>query len=329
VSEATLARARAGDARAFGELTDPYRRELHVHCYRILGSLADADDVLQETLLAAWRGLDGFEGRSSLRTWLYRIATNRCLNAVREAGRRVRPEPVPPFRPPEPTRRTEVTWLEPYPEALLVDAAPGPDARYEAREAIELAFISALQRLPPRQTATLVLRDVLGFTVAEVARMLDSTETAVKGALQRARASLGRHRSAGEPSPPPGSDAERDLVRRFVDAFTANDVHGVVALLTDEAWLTMPPAPHEYQGRKAIAAFLRVTAAWRAGRRIGLAPTRANGQPAFGASLTEGNGSPGRAMGLYVLTLRADRIGAITHFLDSRLLASFGLPGGR
>ena len=184
VEQATLQRARAGDEQAFRELTDPYRRELQVHCYRMLGSLTDAEDMLQETLLAAWRGLAGFQERSSLRSWLYRIATNQCLNALRAAGRRIPAEPVPPFQPPEPTRRGEITWLQPYPDVLLegiADTAPGPDARYQASEAIELAFIAGLQRLPSRQAAALVLRDVLGFATHEVASMLGTSQTAVKG----------------------------------------------------------------------------------------------------------------------------------------------------
>ena len=172
MEQVTLRRARAGDEQAFRELTDPYRRELQVHCYRMLGSLTDAEDMLQETLLAAWRGLAGFTERASVRTWLYRIATNQCLNARRAASRRIPAEPVPPFQPPEPTRRGEITWLQPYPDTLLdgiCDTAPGPEARYQATEAIELAFIAGLQRMPPRQAATLLLRDVLGFAAPEVA----------------------------------------------------------------------------------------------------------------------------------------------------------------
>ncbi|MBB3724712.1 RNA polymerase subunit sigma-70 [Nonomuraea dietziae] len=263
MTEATLARARAGDGDAFRELTEPYRGELHLHCYRILGSLTDADDLLQETLLAAWRGLDTFAGRASLRAWLYRIATNRCLNALRDGRRRVPAEPVPPFDPPEPTRRGEATWLQPYPDALLEqipDADPGPEVRYHGREAVELAFIAALQQLPPRQTATLVLRDVLGYSAAEVADMLVTTETAVKGTLQRARATLDRRRGDVTLARP-GSAEERDLTRRFADAFTADDINGVVALLTDDAWLAMPPAPHEYHGPDAIVSFLRASTA--------------------------------------------------------------------
>ncbi|MEO6082792.1 MAG: RNA polymerase subunit sigma-70 [Umezawaea sp.] len=318
MSQVTLDRARAGDGHAFRELTDPYRRELLVHCYRLLGSLTDAEDVLQETLIAAWRGLDGFAGRASLRTWLYRIATNRCLNALRDAGRRRPPEPVPPFDPPEPTRRSDVTWLQPFPDEFA-DDAPGPGARYRSREAVELAFIAGLQRLPPRQTAALVLRDVLGYSTVEVADLLGTSPTAVKAALQRARARIDRPESA----PPPGSPAERDLAQRFADAFTADDVDGVIALLTDDAWLAMPPAPHEYQGSAAIAAFLAASAAARGHRRFRLVPTRANTQPAFGCYLT----GPDEPVGLVVLTLRGDRIRAITRFIGAELPRRFGLPG--
>lgn len=284
---------------------EPYRRELLLHCYRMLGSLTDAEDALQETMVAAWRGLDGFEGRSSLRTWLYRIATNQCLNA----RRRRPPEPVPPFTPPEPTRLGEVTWLQPYPDALLdvADSEPGPEARYHAREAVELAFVVALQHLPPRQTATLVLRDVLGFSAAEVAAMLDTSDTAVKGMLQRARATLGSPRE-----PRPSSPDEEKVTRRFAESFTAGDVDGVVELLTDDAWLAMPPAPHEYVGPAAIAEFLRVSTAWRGERPLLLTPTRANTQPAFACRID------GQPAGWLVLTVTGDRISAITRFLDGR-----------
>jgi RNA polymerase sigma-70 factor (ECF subfamily) len=331
VSEATLDRAQAGDAQAFRELTDPYRRELQLHCYRILGSLTDAEDMLQETLIAAWRGLHGFAGRASLRTWLYRIATNRCLNALRDAGRRRPPEPIPPFDPPKPTRRGEATWLQPYPDSLLeqiADSAPGPDARYHVKEAVELAFIAGVQRLPPRQAATLVLRDVLGYSTAEVAAMLGTSETAIKGALQRARASLDQ-RSTNvnrERTPPPGSAQERDLTRRFAEAFTNDDIDGVIELLTDDAWLAMPPAPHEYHGPAAIAAFLRASATWRGRRCLRLVLTRANTQPAFGCYLTEGEKPTAHPTGLLVLTLSDDRIRAITRFLDNDLPRRFGLP---
>ena len=203
-----VARARAGDGEAFRELTEPYRRELQVHCYRMLGSFQDAEDTLQETLLAAWQGLGGFiEERASLRTWLYKIATNQCLNALRSASRRPAKEwDVPNIEPPEPTRLGEVVWLQPYPDDLLEDAAgvpPGPEARYEQAEAISLAFVTALQVLPPRQVAVLILRDVLGFHASEVAGMLDSTVESVTSALKRARASLQRRLPPADGRQPP------------------------------------------------------------------------------------------------------------------------------
>jgi RNA polymerase sigma-70 factor (TIGR02960 family) len=329
VSKRLLMRAAQGDQEAFRELTDPHRRELHVHCYRILGSMQDAEDVLQETLLAAWRGLERFEERASLRAWLHRIATNRCLNALRDAGRR--PPLDLPFDPPEPTRVGEPTWLQPYPDALLegiTDASPGPDARYETRETVELAFIAGLQHLPPRQRAALVLRDVLGFHAAEVADMLDSSADSVKGALKRARATLEQRLppTDRDRSPLPDSAAERELVRRFADAFQADDINGIVALLTEDAWLTMPPSTLEYQGRLVIASFLRELATWRRGQRYRLVPTRANTQPAFATYRSDPHAPIAHATGLVVLTLEGERIAAITQFLDTSILFRFGLP---
>jgi RNA polymerase sigma-70 factor (TIGR02960 family) len=330
VTERTLSRARAGDEEAFRELIAPYRGELQLHCYRILGSVQDAEDLLQETLLAAWRGLPRFDGRASLRTWLYRIATNRCLNALRDRGRR--PREVPAMaEPPEPTRRTEPIWLEPYPDALIdavADASPGPEARYEFREAVGLAFVAALQDLPPRQRVVLVLRDVLGFRAAEVAEMLETSEAAVKSALQRARATLETRLQARdrERAPLPRTPRERELVGRFADAVESGDVDRVVSLLTDDAWLTMPPQPYEYQGHAAIAGFLRDRAALR-GRPLRLVPTRANGQPAFGCYLPDPEKAIASPYGLMVLTLEGERISAITWFGDSRVFRHFGLPG--
>lgn len=324
-----LDRARAGDEQAFRDLVAPHLRELHVHCYRMLGSLTDAEDLVQETLAAAWSALDSFAGRSSLRTWLYRIATNRCLNAIRDARRRPPPEPVPPFDPPDPSCRGEITWLQPYPDAWLdqaPDRAPCPEASYQSRETIELAFIVALQRLPPRQTAAVLLCDVLDFSTAEVAAMLEVNPTTVKGLLQRARASLARQRDwPGHGAPPTsGSAEEQDLARRFASAYVADDLDGIVALLTDDAWLAMPPAPHEYHGPEAIADFLRTSARWRGRRQVQLVPTRANTQPAFGWHLAQIDGSTAQAAGLLVLTLSGDRISGITRFLDPGLPAIFG-----
>lgn len=327
----TLDLARAGDEQAFRDLIAPYRRELHVHCYRMLGSLADAEDLVQETLAAAWRALDGFAGRSSLRAWLYRIATNRCLNAIRDTGRRPPPEPVPPFDPPEPSHRGEITWLQPYPDAWLEqvpDQARGPEASYHARETIELAFVAALQLLPPRQTAALLLCDVLDFSSAEAAAMLGTGPTAVKGLLQRARASLTQQGGSAHhgDQPMPGSTEEQKLARRFASAFVADDLDSIVALLTDDAWLAMPPAPHEYHGPAAIAAFLRASAGWRRQRQDRLVPTRANTQPAFGYYLDYPDEPTVQAASLLVLTLSKDRISGITHFLDRGLPRIFGLP---
>jgi RNA polymerase sigma-70 factor (ECF subfamily) len=313
----------------FADLVEPYRAELRVHCYRMLGSLAEAEDVVQETMIAAWRGLAGFEQRSSLRTWLYRIATNRCLNARRDASRRLPPAPVPPFAPPEPTRHSDVRWLEPFPDTLLADVpdqTPGPEARYQQREAIELAFVTALQRLPPRQTAALVLCDVLGYPVAEAAQMLDTTPTAVKGALQRARSAIDCDRSQRTAPPAPGSPQDRILSRRFADAFVAGDLDTLLALLTDDAWLAMPPAPHEYHGKPAILDFLGASNAWRGRRRLVLVPTRANTQPAFACYLAEPDDPHANPAGLLVLTLSGDRISGMTRFLHHGVLDRFGLP---
>jgi RNA polymerase sigma-70 factor (TIGR02960 family) len=307
----------------FREVVESYRPELRVHCYRLLGSLADADDAVQDTLLAAWRGLPGFEGRASVRTWLYKIATNRCLTLRRDSARRHSPAAVPPFEPPEPSRRGDVTWLQPLPGALLdevPDRAPGPEARYGMREGVELAFVAALQRMPPRQAAVLILRDVLGYSTEEVAALLDTTATAVKGALQRARA------AAPPPTPPgPLGPAEREIISRFADAFTARDIDTLLALLTDDAWLAMPPAPHEYHGIPAIAGFLEVSGAWRAGRPLRLRSARVNNQPAYACYIAEPTAREALPAGLMVLTLRGDRIAGLTRFLDNTALRRYCL----
>ncbi len=323
-------RAQAGDEVAFGQLVEGHRRELQVHCYRILGSAQDAEDALQETLLAAWQGLSGFEGRASLRTWLYRIATTRCLNALRSASRR--PPVDAPFAavgPPEPTRMGEVVWLEPYPDALLdglPSVDPGPEARYAAREAISLGFVTALQHLPPRQRAVLVLRDVLGFRSREVATMLESTEESVASALKRARATLGQRFPAhgDEPPPPPHSAVEVELVDRLTVAYESGDLDGLVALLREDVLLTMPPVPLEYEGRELARRFFAVVA-FRPGRRFRLVPTRANGQPAFGIYVQDGHADLFHATGLLVLSLAGRQIAAMTRF-DNSVVDRFGLP---
>jgi RNA polymerase sigma-70 factor (TIGR02960 family) len=324
-----MSRARAGDGEAFRELTEPYTRELQVHCYRMLGSFHDAEDVLQDTLLAAWQGLGEFEGRASLRTWLYRIATNRCLNARRSASRRpAKAWDVPNVEPPEATRLGEVVWLEPFPDTLLVGAneAPlGPEARYEQTEAISLAFVRALQMLPARQLAVLVLRDVLGFHASEVADMLDSTVESVKSALKRARANLRQRRpTTNDREPPPACDSpsEDAIVAKFVVAWESADLDALVTLLTDDVFVSMPPMPFEYQGRDVVTRFC--ASIFHADRRFDLIPTRANGQPAFGAYVRAPTGIR-HGTGLYVLTLTGGRISAMTRF-DNSVLPSFGLP---
>ena len=325
VTEELLTQARRGDGKAFARLVEPYRHEIQVHCYRILGSLQDAEDLLQETLLSAWRGLAGFEERASFRSWLYTIATNRCLNWLRSASRRPMDAPNLPPDPPDPTRLGEILWLQPYPDVLLDDVSdvePGPEARYEAKEAISLAFITALQLLPPRQRAAIILRDVLGFHAAEVADMLDTTQESVTSALKRARAALS-HEVPREPRPLARSETEEALLARFVSAFESRDVEAIVALLTEDAWVRMPPMPLEYQGRELAARFL-ATVAFRDGRRFRLVPTRANGQPAFGVYLLGHASYAAHALGMFVITLRADKVSAITAF-DTAVLSRFGL----
>jgi RNA polymerase sigma-70 factor (TIGR02960 family) len=328
-----LARARGGDEDAFGELVAPYRHELQVHCYRILGSFQDAEDVLQETLLSAWRGLGGFEERSSVRTWLYRIATNRSLDAVR-AGSRREPDVSTRIRgvvPPEPTRYGEVPWLTPYPDVLLdlPDPTPGPEAVIELREATSLAFVTALQLLPPRQRAVLLLRDVLGYRAAEAAEILDTTVESVTSALKRARATLDGNQDLaakrGQPSPPePDSPEERRLLEAYLDAFARHDVEQLVSLMTDDVWVRMPPMPYEYHGRASTIVFLRAIAPPEA-RVLRMVPVRANGCPACGIYGLDPATDTYRALGLYVFGLAGERICEITRF-EVGTMAGFGLP---
>ena len=329
VTAELLSRARAGDGEAFRELTGPHRRELQVHCYRMLGSFADAEDAVQETMLAAWQGIGGFtEERASLRTWLYKIATNRCLNARRAASRRpVREWDMSQFEAPVPTPRDEPVWLQPFPDSFLegaVDRPPGPEARYEQTEAISLAFVTALQLLPPRQVAVLILRDVLGFHASEVAEMLEVTVQSVNSALKRARASLQRRQQAAGHQPPPaaGSPAEDAIVAKFARAWESADLDALVALLTDDVFFAMPPVPFGYEGRDVVTRYC--ASLFAAGRRSDLVPVRANGQPAFGAYL-RGPAGIRHATAFYVLTLAAGQICAMTRF-EASVLPWFGLP---
>ncbi|MGH3248320.1 MAG: sigma-70 family RNA polymerase sigma factor [Trebonia sp.] len=324
-----ITRARGGDGDAFRELTEPYRRELRVHCYRMLGSFQDAEDALQDALLDAWQGLAGFEGRASVRTWLYRITTNRCLKALRSASRRPAQEwNIPGAELPEPDRLGEVVWLQPFPDALLEGGngvPPGPEARYEQTESVSLAFVTALQSLPPRQVAVLILRDVLGFHASEVAAMLEVTVESANGALKRARASLRRRQSTAdgrEPPPAAGSPEEDVLAAKFARAWESADLGALVALLTGDVFMAMPPMPFEYEGPDAVARFC--AGLFDAGRRFDLVPTRANRQPAFGAYLRSPAGIR-HGTGLYVLTLSGDQVCAMTRF-EASVLPWFGLP---
>jgi RNA polymerase sigma-70 factor (ECF subfamily) len=323
-----VAKAKAGDPDAFAELAEGHRHELEVHCYRILGSAQDAEDTVQETFLAAWQRITEFETRSSVRTWLYRIATNRCLDALRAARRRQPQGVTVPAGPyPEPNATSDVMWLEPYPDHLLeaiADAAPGPDARIEAREAISLAFVASLQLLPARQRAVLVLRDVLGFRAKQVAVMLDTSEESVSSALRHARANLRRRLpSSADPPPAPNSPAERAIIEQLTTAYEAGDVPSLVALLTEDVVITAPLAEGQYVGPAAAARLFEVIFA--RDRSYRLIPTRANGQPAFGVYIRDPATGVCHASGILVVTLAAGRIRAMTRF-DNSVIAKFGLP---
>ena len=327
-----IARASAGDHDAFRELVEVHSHELQVHCYRILGSLQDAEDALQETLVSAWRNLGEFGQRSSLRTWLYQIATNRCLSMLRADSRRPRTAiHVPYLTLPQPTGVSDAPpWLEPYPDVLLdnlVDQAPGPEARYETTEAISLAFITALQLLPPRQRAVLVLRDVLGYRAGEVAKMLDATQESVQSALKRARATVDSHLAdsgSSRPARQPDTTAEHRLVAQLTDALERADLQALVGLLAEDVRVSMPPAMLEYRGMDvALRFFAAVTL--RPGRSYRVVPTRANGQPAFGMYMADPHTGVYRAYGLHVVTIADDRITAVTGF-GASVMPRFGLP---
>jgi RNA polymerase sigma-70 factor (TIGR02960 family) len=330
-----IAKAAAGDHDAFRALVEPHSHELQVHCYRILGSLQDAEDALQETLVSAWRSLGEFGRRSSIRTWLYQIATNRCLSMLRADSRRPRiatPRPEPAL--PDPAGSGDAPpWLEPYPDVLLdhlVDQRPGPEARYESSEAISLAFITALQLLPPRQRAALVLRDVLGYRAAEVAGMLETTQESVQSALKRARATVDSHLAdsgagGGKPVRQPDTAVEQRLVARFTDALERSDLNALIELLVTDVRLSMPPVMLEYQGIES-ARRLFTAVVFRPGRAYRVVPTRANGQPAFGLYLADPRVGVYRAYSLLVITTAGDHITVITGFHNTEIMKRFGMP---
>lgn len=333
-SDATLlALARDGNQVAFHRVSAPYRKELQLHCYRMLGSFHDAEDLVQETFLRAWRGIERFEGRVSFRAWLYRIATNACLNAIasRKSTRRLLSESYgpPSFDMPGSEPATEVAWLSPYPDSVLegiADTAPGPEARYEMREAVQLAFIAAIQHLPPRQRAALLLRDVLGWSAAESARLLDTTVASVTSALQRARTTLEKRLPTGRPdTAPAASDAQRTLLDRYVRTWENADVDGFVALLREDAVFSMPPWPQWYRGRDAVRAFFAWT--FRPGGHgpFRLVETGANCQPGF-AFYSRFQSREWRPHSIQLLTLRHDSIAAMTSFIIPASFPAFALP---
>jgi RNA polymerase sigma-70 factor (ECF subfamily) len=330
VSIELLRRAQSGDQHAFAQLTDGYRQEIQLHCYRILGSTQDAEDALQETYLGAWQALAKYEERASIRTWLYRIATNRCLNMLRAASRR--PEVATSLNSarPESTRIGEVIWLEPYPDILLdglPDDGPGPAARYESRESVSLAFITILQLLPPRQRVALVLRDVLGYRASEAAEMIDATEASVESALKRARVAVNDRLADAqdrEPSPAPNSVAEKEIVARVTAAFETGNADELVALLSEDISVTMPPVPGECKGPEDAGRYFRATS-FRPGRSTRIVPTRANGQPVLATYVRDPQTGLYHATGIAVLTLSGDLISAVTIF-GKDVLSSFGLP---
>jgi RNA polymerase sigma-70 factor (ECF subfamily) len=328
-------RARAGDQDAFRDLVEVHSRELQVHCYRILGSLQDAEDALQETLVSAWRNLGDFGQRSSLRTWLYQIATNRCLSMLRADSRRPRTtaapaQPAHPALPASSGTGDIPPWLEPYPDVLLdslVDQAPGPEARYESSEAISLAFITALQLLPPRQRAVLVLRDVLGYRAAEAAQMLDATQESVQSALKRARATVDKYLadSGARPARQPDTAAEQRLVARLTDALERADLDALIALLTEDVRFSMPPAMLEYHGVDSARRVLAATTFQPGRGSFRIVPTRANGHPAFAMYMADPHADVYRGYSMLVITTDGDRITAITGF-EAGVLPRFGLP---
>jgi len=324
-----LGAARSGSERAFEALTLPLRRELHVHCYRMLGSLDDVDDALQETLLRAWRGMGGFEPRAPFRAWLYRIATNVCLTMLERRSRRgvVSSEGMEEDRGWARSKEGEPVNLDPYPDRLLDELAPGAAA--ERQEDVELAFVAAVQFLPPRQRAALLLRDVVGYSAAEVAGMLATSVAGANSALQRARATLARGQASGQVTRAHArSDTrtEQTLVRRLVKAWQAADVPSIVEILTEDALFTMPPQPTRYEGREEIGAFLATVPGGGRLDRFRLVPTHANRQPAVAAYLRDTDSGAYHAHAVIVLAIEGERISSLVRFADPNLFGRFGMP---
>ncbi len=328
--------ASAGANQAFERLAEPFRREIKLHCYRMLGSLHEADDLVQETYLRAWRSFDSFEG-GSFRAWLYRIATNACLNALasRKHVRRLLPDQEAratiTVEMPEGAPPTDVEWLEPYPDSNLdgmADDAPNPEARYKSREAVQLAFVAAIQELPPRQRAAILLCDVLGWAAAEATTLLGGSTASINSALQRARATLakrypdGRPPEASRPDPP-----QQKLLDQYLQAWEGHDLDGFVALLKEDATYTMPPWLQWYAGREAIRSFFAM--AWKTCTGLRLVSTAANGQPAFAVYARADADGPLTAHSIHVLALEHDMISTLTLFVPPtgpRLFQAFGLP---
>jgi RNA polymerase sigma-70 factor (ECF subfamily) len=331
-------RCRPGSARgSFERLAEPFRRELKLHCYRMLGSLHEAEDLVQETYLRAWRSFDSFDGGASLRAWLHRIATNACLDALagRRHVRRLLPDQQAPassnVQMPEGTPPADVAWLDPYPDSALegiADDAPDPEARYTSREAVQLAFVAAIQQLPPRQRAVLLLCDVLGWAASETTTLLGGSTASVNSALQRARETLAKRYPEGRPvTATRPSPAQQRLLDRYLRAWEGHDLDGFVALLKEDATYTMPPWPQWFVGRAAIGSFIAL--AWQACRGLRLVPTAANGQPAFAAYARAGADAPLAAQSIHVLELEHGMIARLTLFVEpagARLFPNFGLP---
>jgi RNA polymerase sigma-70 factor (ECF subfamily) len=329
--EPDLVRARDGDDAAFARLVEPLRRELHAHCYRILGSAHDADDALQDALLRAWRGLPRFEGRSSLRSWLYTVVTRTCLDSLDARGKRALPVDLGPSSDRaviDDAPLSDTAWLGPYPDAGLAGGPAAPAARYEQREAVELAFVAALQHLPGNQRAALLLFEVLGFAAAEIATMMETSVASVNSALQRARRIFAERvpaRSQQQTLRTLDDSRLREIVARYSTALEHGDADALVALLTEDVTWSMPPLPHWYHGIEAVTDFavrvpLSSCGSWRH------IPTSANGQPAVGSFLWSDDAGAHVGWSIHVLTLRGERISDLTSFIGAEHLARFGLP---